>query len=147
MSSKFIFTASVIILVALCGCGSNLTGPEEELIGTWRFVGAAIGDLEFYNAPRIEMRFNSDSTWQDDHGGKGTWKIENNQLTLSDDAGETDRWTYYLDGNDLTLVFTKAQFILYLIQSGESFTEEDNRILDQLLGPGDTVRLFFARKV
>ena len=91
------------------------------------------------------MRFNSDSTWQDDHEGKETWRIESNQLTISDDTGETERWTYFLDGNDLTIIFTKAQFLSYLRQGGD-FTEEDNRILDQLLGPNDSVRLFFAKK-
>ena len=145
MFTKVLLTVSIIITGAIFACGNNLTGPEKELVGSWRFVGAAVGDLEFYDAPRIEMRFNSDSTWQDDHGGKGTWRIESNQLTISDDTGETERWTYFLDGNDLTFIFTKAQFLSYLRQSGD-FTEEDNRILDQLLGPNDTVRLFFARK-
>ena len=146
MFAKVLFTASIVITGAIFACGSNLTGPEKELVGTWRFVGAAVGDLEFYNAPRGEMRFNSDGTWQDDYGAKGTWRIENNQLTLSDETGETERWTYYLDGSDLTLIFTKAQFVSYLRQSGD-FTEEDNRILDQLLGPSGTVRLFYERKV
>ena len=40
------------------------------------------------HAPRLETRFNSDGTWQDDQGGKGTWQIENNQLTVIDDTGE-----------------------------------------------------------
>ena len=145
MFRKVLLTASIVITGSIFACGNNLTGPEEEFVGTWRFVGAAVGDLEFYDAPRVEMRFNSDGSWQDDYGSKGTWRIENNQLTLSDDTGETERWTYYLDGDDLTLIFTKAQFLSYLRQSGD-FTEEDNRLLDQLLGPNDAVRLFFQRK-
>ena len=102
---------SVIMMGTLLACGGNLTGPEKELVGTWRLVGFAFGDLEFYNAPRLETRFNSDGTWQ---GDKGTWQIENNQLTVIDDTGETERWTYFLDGDDLTLILTKAEFLGYL---------------------------------
>lgn len=136
---------SVIIMGTLLACGDNLTGPEKELVGTWRLVGFAFGDLEFYNAPRLETRFNSDGTWQDDQGGKGTWQIENNQLTVINDTGEAERWTYFLDGDDLTLILTKVEFLGYLIRSSD-FTAEDYRLLDQLLESNDTVRIFLQQK-
>ena len=118
-------------------CGSSLTGPEKALVGTWVFAGAAFGNYEFYdNIPRLEIRFNADGTTEDDQGGMGTWKIENNQLFLDGESG-----TYYLDGDDLTLIISKTEFLEYA-----DFTEEDYRIFNELLEPDDTVRMFFKRK-
>ena len=64
MFVRVLLTASIVLTGAIFACGNNLTGPEEELVGTWRIVGGAIANLEFYDElPNIEIRFNSDATW------------------------------------------------------------------------------------
>ena len=52
MFSKLLITVFIVITGTIFGCGKNPTGPEEELVGTWRFVGAAVGDFERYGMPR-----------------------------------------------------------------------------------------------
>ena len=169
MFAKGLLIAFMVITGAIFACGNNLTDSEKELVGTWKFVGIDFGDLEFYNfyqiVPRIEIRFNSDNTWESDYGDRGTWRISNKQIIRSDDTGEIDKITYFLDGNDLTLIFTKSQFLRYLKQRGYlaqfstylkseyvvdengEVTEKYNRLREQFLKPNGMIRFFFASKV
>ena len=98
------------------------------------------------NIRGLTLRFNEDTTWQDNYGGKGTWHVEENDLILNAENGTViERSRYFLDGDDLALIFTKAQF-LEMLRRGEDFDAESYESSNGLLDEDDVVRFFFQRK-
>lgn len=141
MFVKVLLIASMIITGVIFACGNqhNLTGPEKEIVGTWRLVeGAVDGNIVFnvFNVPiRSEIRFNSDGTWQDDDGGKGTWQLRSNQVV-------TNEISYYHEGDELTVLVTKAEALSRLSGNTELIVW-----LDQFLEPNDGVILIYKKTV
>ena len=136
MFAKVLLTASMIITGAIFACGNSLTGPEKEIVGTWRLVEVLVGDLIFDVPISSEIRFNSDGTWQDDYGGKGTWRLRRNQVV-------TNERSYHLDEYDLLIVsVTKAEAFSRLSGNTELIVQ-----LDPFLEPNDGVILIYEKTV
>ena len=94
---------------------------------------------------RSTVRFNEDNTWEDNHGNKGTWRIDGDKLTSTDDDGTTERTDYFLDGDDLTLIYTKAQFLEDL-REDQNFDAEIYEFYNNILNEGDVIRIFYRRR-
>lgn len=101
---------------------------------------------EDFDDLRSTMRFNADNTWKDDSGNKGRWRIEDDVLELTDEEDDTvQRFKYFLDGDDLTLILTKEYF-LSLMRPMEDFDAEAYEFYNEILEEGDVLRFFFKRK-
>ena len=114
--------------------------------GAKAFVDVAFADAEEYvrNLRSME-RYNADSTWEDNHGNKGTWRIEDDDLIITNEDGAITRARYFLDGDDLTIIFTKAQFLAILRQA-EDFDAAVYEMYKEILDENDVVRFFYKRK-
>lgn len=126
---------ALIAILATFACKGSLTGPEEELVGTWAITNAEIGNLTFQidsnNSDAVlrhEMRFDRDRNWQDNSGNRGTWEIEDGEIVLRYETGIDDKVMYYLDGDNLTLILTMGQFLQL-----NSLAEEDNVVRELFL--------------
>ena len=105
-----------------------------------------VGIDEGFDDLRSTMRFNGDNTWEDDSGNKGTWRIEDDVLELTDEEDSTvQRFKYFLDGDDLTLILTQEYF-LSLLRQMEDFDAEAYEFYNEILEEGDVLRFFFKRK-
>ena len=174
---KYLLAVGIVVLtLGMVACGNTPTGPEEELVGTWRFEdtdfirvfsdsfeayliaqGAsrsqarAIVDSTFVGAEDLNerlrgtLRLNADKTWEDDRGGAGTWRVDGNEIVTIDEDGTVERTRYFLDGDDLTLIFTKTLF-LELLRQDENFDAEVYTLYNQVLQEDDVFRLFFKRR-
>ena len=110
------------------------------------FVDAAFADTEeYFRNLRSTDRYNADNTWEDNSGNKGTWRIEEDDIIITDEDGDVTRAGYFLDGDDLTIIFTKAQFLAVLRQA-EDFDAEVYEVYNVVLDEDDVVRSFYTRK-
>ncbi len=109
-------------------------------------VNAMFADAEAnIRSLRSMIRFNEDNTWEDDSGGRGTWRVEGNELVSSNEDGTVERVEYFLDGDDLTLIITKA-WILENIRQDEDFDAEVYELYNTILASSDVLRIFYRRK-
>ena len=167
---KVLSTASIAIILAtalLTGCGGDKgpAGPEADLIGTWIFEGTdlvevlagrfieyaveqgmarsdaeAIVDEAFASAEegfrhwRSTLRFSP-----------GTWRIEDDVLISTDEDGTVERWKYFLDGDDLTLILTRESF-LSLSRQMDDVDAQVYEFYSELFGEDDVMRFFYKRK-
>ena len=93
-------------------------------------------------------RFNDDGSFEDqDSTGTwsdtGVWSVSGNLLTMVDEEGFTIEGTYFVDGDNLTLSFTRDQYFQIISQQAEEWDEETQELFDAMLREGDTIRLFF----
>ena len=94
---------------------------------------------------RLTMRLHADNTWEDNTGGKGTWHIDGNELTTIDNDGTVEKLRYFLDGDDLTLIFKKASF-LKLLREDKDFDAESYELFNNILDEDDIFRIFLKRR-
>ena len=106
---------------------------------------AFTGAEEHFRNLRSILRFNEDNTWEDNSGGKGTWRIDGNEIVITDEDGTVERTDYFLDGDDLTIIFTKADFTEALRQD-EDFDAEIYEFYNNILNEGDVIRIFYRRR-
>lgn len=106
---------------------------------------ALSGIAEDVGGVRSTMRLNADNTWQDDSGNRGTWRIEDDVLALTDEDDTVQRFKCFLDGDDLTLILTKEYF-LSLLRQMDGFDAVGYEFYREILGENDVFRFFFKRK-
>lgn len=95
---KYLLAVGIVVLtLGMVACGNTPTGPEEELVGTWRFE----------NTDFIRV--------------------------------------FSLDGDDLTLIFTKT-LLLEALRQDENFDAEVYTIYNEVLQEDDVFRFFFKRR-
>lgn len=90
------------------------------------------------------VRFNADNTWEDDTGDAGTWRIDGDELVTTHAGGTVERAEYFLDGDNLTLIYTKALF-LDLLRQNDDFDAEVYEMFNTILNAGDVFRIFYNR--
>ena len=94
---------------------------------------------------RYSLRFNPDETWKDDSGNKGTWRIDDDVLITVQGDGTVERWEYFLDGDDLTLILTREN-LLFLSRQMDDLDLQVYEFYGELLREGDVLRFFYKRK-
>ena len=94
---------------------------------------------------RSTLRFSPDWTWEDDSGHKGTWRIEDDVLISTDEDGTVERWKYFLDGDDLTLILTRESFPS-LSRQMDDVDAQVYEFYSELFGEDDVMRFFYKRK-
>jgi len=86
------------MMVTGCGGSGNNAPGAAGLVGTWQCTscGMAVSVL------------NGDGTfrayWDGEPDGAGTWAASGNILTITE-GGDSDEFTFILDGNTLTIHF------------------------------------------
>ncbi len=72
--------------------------------------------------------------------------MSGNLLTMVDADGFTIEGTYFVDGDNLTLFFTRDQYFQIIGQEVEDVDEEAQvkAFLDAIIEEGDTIRFFFG---
>lgn len=95
---------------------------------------------------RFTVRFNADGSFEDDEGSSGTWRVDGNTLIMVED-GDEERAKYFVDGNDLTLIFS-SEMLLDVWREDEDLTDEEVEALEEVFGLGEDInfRLFYKRK-
>ena len=102
------------------------------------------GVEEDIRSTRLMVRFNADNTWEDDTGDAGTWRIDGDELVTTHAGGTVERAEYFLDGDNLTLIYTKALF-LDLLRQNDDFDAEVYEMFNTILNAGDVFRIFYNR--
>ncbi len=115
--------------------------PDAEAIVDEAFARSEEG----LRAWRYSLRFNPDRTWEDDSGHKGTWRIDDDVLISTEEDGTVERWKYFLDGDDLTLILTRES-LLSLSRQMDDFDAQAYEFYNELLGEDDVMRFFYKRK-
>ena len=93
---------------------------------------------------RLMVRFNADNTWEDDTGDAGTWRIDDDELVNTNEDGAVERSKYFLDGDNLTLIYTKAIF-LEILRQDDDFDAEVYEMFNTFLNADDVFRIFYKR--
>ena len=81
----------------------------------------------------------SSGTWSE----AGTWSIDGNTLTMVENDGLIIESSFNVDGDSLTLTFTREQYLRIVLQAAGELNEEDREFFDSMLREGDTIRFFF----
>ena len=163
-----------LLFLAACGGEDNPVAPDEDLVGSWvfdstdmvdvmlagfeeslrdagvdqrdtnRIIAAFRADFEVRMAGlRSIIRFNADGSFEDDQGNSGTWRVEGNTLVTVED-GDEERVKYFVDGNDLTLIFS-SEMLLDVFREDEDLTDEEVEALEEIfrLDEGINIRFFY----
>ncbi len=104
---------------------------------------AWMADLRF----RPTIRFNADGSWEDNSGEGGTWRVESNSLIFVED-GDEESIKYFVDGDDLTLIFSSEPF-LETVRNDEDLTNEEValfRFLEAVFDEDTNIRFLYKRK-
>ena len=115
----------------------------EEFVDALGDVLRAEGE-DAISGIRSTIRFNADGSFEDDQGSSGTWNVEGNTLVTVED-GDEERVKYFVDGNDLTLIFS-SEMVLDVWREDEDLTDEEVEALEEILDEGINIRLFYKRK-
>ena len=166
----------LFLALAACGDREdNPVAPDEDLVGSWAFDSTDMIDVlapgleetlrdagvdqdeidELIADFRADVedisgistiRFNADGSFEDDQGSSGTWRVEGNTLIMVED-GEEERVKYFVDGNDLTLIFP-SEWLLEAFTEDEDFTDEEVEIIGEVLGLDEdtNIRFFYKRR-
>ena len=151
--------------------------PDANLVGSWALDGTDLVDVmaegladylrdedfdqdeidEIIDEFRADMgdgllgtrstiRFNTDGSWVDDSGGSGTWRVEGNTLIVVEN-GDEERIKYFVDGNDLTLIYP-FEHILDALREDEDFSDEDIAVYREIFDVDDDTqfRFFYKRR-
>ena len=117
-------------------------GQDEinEIIKDFRAEGESV------LISRSTIRFNQDGSWVDDSGGSGTWRVDGNTLIIVEE-GKEERVKYFVDGNDLTLIFS-SELLLDALREDDDFTDEDIALFDEVFDVEDDtqIRFFYKRR-
>ena len=84
----------------------------------------------------------STGTWSD----TGTWSVNGDILTMVDAEGLIMECSVDVDGDNLTLTFTREQYMRIVLQSAGELNEEDQEFFDAMLKENDTIRFFFEAR-
>ena len=166
-----------LLFLAACGGEDNPVAPDEDLVGSWIFdstdmidviaasmeeslreVGLGQDEIDELLAEfradfednisrlRSTIRFNADGSFEDDQGNSGTWRVEGNTLVTVED-GDEERVKYFVDGNDLTLIFS-SEMLLDVFREDEDLTDEEVEALEEIfrLDEGISIRFFYMRR-
>ena len=107
------------------------------------FAGEFEGDL----TSSLDLtRLNPDGTLEDNSGDSGTWNVSGSELTLTYENDEVVIFTFFLDGDDLTLIATRDEILRQLKAGQEFWTEDDQLGFDVLFPDQDAKIRFFLRR-
>ena len=84
----------------------------------------------------------STGTWSD----TGTWSVNGDILTMVDAEGLIMECSFDVDGDNVTLTFTREQYMRIVLQSAGELNEEDQQFFDAMLKEGDVIRFFFEAR-
>ncbi len=84
----------------------------------------------------------STGTWSD----TGTWSVNGDILTMVDAEGLIMECSVDVDGDNLTLTFTREQYMRIVLQSAGELNEEDQQFFDAMLKADDVIRFFFEAR-
>ena len=163
-----------LIFLTSCG-GDDPVRPsdnlDKNLVGTWIFDSTdlvdvmALGVTDFMRGegfdqnyidevisefriymedvitPRLTIRFNADGSSEDDQGNRGTWRVEGNILI----DGDGERVKYFVDGDDLTLIYS-SEFLMDILREDDDLTDEARAVFREIFDEDVKIRLFFKRK-
>ena len=127
---------------------NHLTSLGYNPIEIELFLTAYTSELEgyFLNSSFFLIRFNSNGTYTDNSGDTGTWTVSGNTITLSSSDGIAAVNSYFVSGNDLTVIFTKTQLEAQIKAASETWTSDDQALFDIIFRANDRVRLFFDKE-
>ncbi len=96
-------------------------------------------------------RFHADGTFEDqDSTGTwsvtGTWSAIGNTLTIIEEDGQVLEGSVDVDGDRLTLTFTREQYMRIVLQASGELNEEDQEFFDAMLKEDDVIRFFFEAR-
>lgn len=96
-------------------------------------------------------RFHADGTLEDqDSTGTwsvaGTWSTVGNTLTIIEEDGLVLEGSVDVDGDRLTLTFTREQYMRIVLQVAGELNEEDQEFFDSMLKEDDVIRFFFEAR-
>ena len=84
----------------------------------------------------------STGTWSD----AGTWSVSGNTLTIIEKDGLVLEGSVEVDGDNLTLTFTREQYMRIVLQAAGELNEEDQQFFDAMLKEDDVIRFFFEAR-
>ncbi|MDE2887464.1 MAG: lipocalin family protein [Gemmatimonadota bacterium] len=99
-------------------------------------------DLVFRDVGLSILRVHADGTYADNYGDRGTWSVKGDTLTITDRDAITITCRYFVDGQDLTLIFNKAQLRVTMMPHGH----EARQFFDIMFRADDVLRLFFKTR-
>ena len=93
-------------------------------------------------------RFHADGTFEDQDStgawsSTGTWSAMGNTLTIIEEDGLVLEGSVDVDGDRLTLTFTREQYMRIVLQAAGELNEEDREFFDSMLKEDDVIRFFF----
>lgn len=96
-------------------------------------------------------RFHANGTFEDQDGTgtwsvTGTWSISGNTLTVIEEDGLILECSVDVDGDRLTLTFTREQYMRIVLQADGELNEEDQEFFDAMLKEDDVIRFFFEAR-
>lgn len=96
-------------------------------------------------------RFRVDGTYIDQDGAgswtdTGTWSISGETLTFIEEGGLVQEGSVDVDGDRLTLTFTREQYMRIVLQTAGELNEEDQEFFDAMLKEDDVIRFFFEAR-
>ena len=96
-------------------------------------------------------RFHADGTFEDqDSTGtwsvSGAWSASGNTLTIIEKDGFVLEGSVDVDGDRLTLTFTREQYMRIVLQAAGELNEEDREFFDAMLKEDDVIRFFFEAR-
>ena len=135
-------------LVDLLDIFSSLLGLDLDPAAVAMIVQEFTSEMETSISDTLSSirRFNADGSFEDDDGNTGAWFVSGNLLTMVDADGFTIEGTYFVDGDNLTLFFTRDQYFQIIRQQTEDLDEEAQAqaFFDAIIEEGDTIRFFFG---
>ena len=133
-------------LVDLLDIFSSLLGLDLDPAAVAMIVQEFTSEMETSISDTLSSirRFNADGSFEDDDGNTGAWFVSGNLLTMVDADGFTIEGTYFVDGDNLTLFFTRDQYFQIIRQQTEDWDEETQAFFDAIIEEGDTIRFFFG---
>ena len=84
----------------------------------------------------------STGAWSD----TGTWKVNGDILTMVEEDGLIMECSFDVEGDNLTLTFTREQYMRIVLQSAGELNEEDQQFFDAMLKEDDVIRFFFEAR-
>ncbi len=84
----------------------------------------------------------STGTWS----GTGTWSVNGDILTMVEEEGLIMECSFDVEGDNLTLTFTREQYMRIVLQSAGELNEEDQQFFDAMLKEDDVIRFFFEAR-
>ncbi len=96
-------------------------------------------------------RFHANGTFEDQDStgawsATGSWSAMGNTLTIIEGDGLVLEGSVDVDGDRLTLTFTREQYMRIVLQAAGELNEEDREFFDAMLREDDVIRFFFEAR-